>query len=74
MYFISEIFEDKEQKACTFYCRQKNNRNHDGLTFTEIQKGTSLDGDRLTTVLKNLERCDFIISFQQFGNKSRGTL
>ena len=27
-----------------------------------------------TTVLKNLERCDFIISFQQYGNKSRGTL
>ena len=50
------------------------NRNHEGMTFTEIQGATSLDGDRLTTVLKNLERCDFIISFQQYGNKSRGTL
>ena len=50
------------------------NGNHDGMTFTEIQKSTTLDGERLTTALKNLERCDFIISFQQFGNKSRGTL
>ncbi|MBO7124406.1 MAG: ATP-binding protein, partial [Bacteroidales bacterium] len=50
------------------------NRNHEGMTFTEIQGATSLDGERLTTVLKNLERCDFIISFQQYGNKSRGTL
>ena len=43
------------------------NSNHDGLTFTEIQKGTSLDGERLTTVLKNLERCDFIISSSNSG-------
>ncbi|MBQ6156662.1 MAG: AAA family ATPase [Bacteroidales bacterium] len=50
------------------------NGNHDGLTFTEIQRSTTLDGERLTTALKNLERCDFIISFQQFGNKSRGKL
>ena len=50
------------------------NRNHEGMTFSEIQGATSLDGERLTTVLKNLERCDFIISFQQYGNKSRGTL
>lgn len=50
------------------------NGNHDGMTFTEIQESTSLDGERLSTVLKNLERCDFVISFQQFGNKSRGTL
>lgn len=50
------------------------NGNHEGMTFTEIQKATSLDGERLTTALKNLERCDFIISFQQFGNKSKGTL
>ena len=50
------------------------NGNHDGLTYTEIQAATSLDGDRLTIVLKNLERCDFIISYQQYGNKSRGTL
>lgn len=50
------------------------NGNHDGMTFTEIQKSTSLDGERLTTVLKNLERCDFIISFQQFGHRSKGKL
>ena len=50
------------------------NNNHDGMSFSEIQEAATLDGDRLTTVLRNLERCDFIISFQQFGNKSRGTL
>lgn len=44
------------------------------MTFSEIQEAGILDGDRLTTVLRNLKRCDFIISFQQFGNKSRGTL
>ena len=50
------------------------NGHHDGMTFSEIQESTSLDGERLSTALKNLERCDFVISFQQFGNRSRGTL
>ena len=50
------------------------NNNHEGMTFSELQKLVTLEGTRLTTVLRNLERCDFIISFRQFGNKSRGTL
>jgi len=50
------------------------NGNHDGMTYTELQESSSLEGDRLTIVLKNLERCDFIVSYQQYGNKSRGTL
>ena len=50
------------------------NNNHEGMTFNQIRTAGKLDGKRLTTVLRNLERCDFIISYQQFGNKSRGTL
>ena len=50
------------------------NNNHEGMTFEQIRSASKLDGKRLTTVLRNLERCDFIISYQQFGNKSRGTL
>ena len=50
------------------------NGNHDGMTYTELQESSSLEGDRLTIVLRNLERCDFIVSYQQYGNKSRGTL
>ena len=29
---------------------------------------------RLTTILNNLERCDFVLSYSQFGNKSKGTI
>ena len=48
--------------------------NKEGMTFDQIAKATGIDGDRLTKLLKNLERCDFITSFTQFGNKSKGTL
>ena len=49
-------------------------RNKAGLTSTEIRNTTGIEGKMLATTLRNLERCDFIISFTQFGNKSRGTL
>jgi len=49
-------------------------RNKQGLTYTEIQKATKMDGENLTRVLKNLVRCDFVISFQQYGNKTKGTI
>jgi len=48
-------------------------RNRQGLTYTEIQKSTKMDGESLTRVLKNLVRCDFVISFQQYGHKTKGT-
>lgn len=50
------------------------NQNKEGLTYAQIMKMSGLAGERLTTVLRNLEKCDFIITFTQFGNKSRGTL
>lgn len=49
-------------------------RNKSGLTSSEIRNATGIEGKMLATTLRNLERCDFIISFTQFGNKSRGTL
>lgn len=48
--------------------------NKDGYTYTEVSKALKIEGDRLTIILKNLERCDFIISYTQYGNKSKGTI
>ena len=49
--------------------------NHkEGLTYDEIRRNTGIDGQRLSMILKNLERCDFVISYTQFGNKVKGTL
>ena len=50
------------------------NKEKEGMTYEQIQEKVSLEGGRLSRVLKNLERCDFIISYQQYGNKSRGTI
>ena len=50
------------------------NHNKEGLTYNQIRDAVKLDGKRLTTVIKNLERCDFIISYMQFDNKSKGTI
>ncbi len=50
------------------------NKHKEGLTYIQIQKATKLDGNRLATVIHNLERCDFIVSYIQFGNKVRGTI
>lgn len=50
------------------------NKHKEGLTYNQIQKATKFEGNRLTTILRNLERCDFIISYIQFGNKVKGTI
>lgn len=50
------------------------NRNKEGLTYSQISEKVKLDGKRLTTIIQNLVRCDFIISYMQFGNKSKGTI
>ncbi len=47
---------------------------HDGMTREEIMKASNLSGGNLTKVLKNLERCDFIASYSQFGSKSKNTI
>ena len=45
-----------------------------GFLRGEIEKATGFSGGGLTKMLDNLERCDFIISYGQYGNKSRQTL
>lgn len=50
------------------------NKHKEGLTYSEILKKTKMDNKQLALVLKNLERCDFIVSYIQFGNKIKGTI
>ena len=45
-----------------------------GFTRSEIEKATGFGGGGLTKMLDNLERCDFIIAYTQFGNKTKQTL
>ncbi len=42
-----------------------------GLTFIELSHKIHINGANLTQALKNLERCDFIESWSQYGNKKR---
>ncbi len=42
-----------------------------GLTFTELSKKVKISGGKVSRVLKNLERCDFIGCWSQYGNKKR---
>ena len=46
----------------------------EGFTRGEIEKSTKYSGGNLTKILDNLERCDFIISYSQFGNKKKQAL
>ena len=46
----------------------------EGFTRGEIEDGTGFSGGGLSKMLDNLERCDFIVSYAQFGNKNRLTL
>lgn len=46
----------------------------EGFTRGEIEDGTGYSGGGLSKMLDNLERCDFIVSYAQFGNKNRLTL
>lgn len=45
-----------------------------GFMRAEIEKATGYSGGGLTKMLDNLERCDFIISYAQYGNKNKLTL
>lgn len=42
-----------------------------GLTHKQISKMLNLEGGKLTQVLSNLEKCDFIEKWNQYGNKKR---
>ncbi|MBP5641178.1 MAG: ATP-binding protein [Victivallales bacterium] len=44
---------------------------HSGMTRDELSHSTSISGGNLSKILRNLERCDFISSYSQFGNKSK---
>ncbi|MBQ7179559.1 MAG: AAA family ATPase [Victivallales bacterium] len=43
----------------------------EGMTREEICEATSMSGGTLTKMLANLEHCDFITSYIQFGNRSK---
>lgn len=43
----------------------------EGFTRQQIEAATGFSGGGLTKMLSNLERCNFIVSYQQFGNKSK---
>ena len=49
-------------------------KKREGFTRNEIESATGFSGGGLTKMLDNLERCDFIVSYAQFGNKSKMTL
>lgn len=46
----------------------------EGFTRGDIEQATGYRGGGLTKMLDNLERCDFIVSYAQFGNRSKLTL
>lgn len=46
----------------------------EGFTRDEIERSTGYSGGGLSKMLDNLERCDFIVSYAQFGNKTKFTL
>ena len=46
----------------------------EGFTKTDIEAQTGFSGGGLTKILDNLERCDFIVSYAQYGNKKKQTL
>lgn len=48
--------------------------NKDGMTREDIVNATHLDGTFLSKILRNLERCDFISRYTQYGNKTRNSL
>ncbi|MBQ3657916.1 MAG: AAA family ATPase [Bacteroidales bacterium] len=45
-----------------------------GFLRSEIEQQTGFKGGGLSKILDNLERCDFIISYSQFGNKNKLSL
>ena len=50
------------------------NGKREGMTREEIMSVTKMDSTMLTKVLRNLERCDFVIRYSLFGNKKKGSI
>ena len=46
----------------------------DGMTRSELEKASGLSGGNLSRILKNLQRCDFIMKYAQFGCKKKNTI
>ena len=46
----------------------------EGLTRQEITQETGLSGGGLTQILRNLERCDFILGYAKFNSASKNTI
>lgn len=42
-----------------------------GMTYSDLSKIVKIEGSQLTRIIKNLERCDFIERWSQYGNKKR---
>lgn len=42
-----------------------------GMTYKELASTLKVEGSQLSKILKNLERCDFIERWSQYGNKKR---
>jgi len=49
-------------------------KHREGLTRKQIGEGADLDGKILTQVIKNLDRCDFILKYGQYGNKTKDAI
>lgn len=45
-----------------------------GLTRKEISSLLGFNGSVLTNILRNLERCDFVLRYSQFGNKTNDAI
>ncbi len=45
-----------------------------GMTSQDISESTGIDGERLTKLLKNLERCDFIMKFRYYGKRKQDSI
>lgn len=50
------------------------NGKRDGMTREEIESASGIDKSVLSTVLRNLERSDFVLRYSQFGNKTKGAI
>ncbi len=42
-----------------------------GMTYKDLASALKVEGGQLTKILKNLERCDFVERWPQYGNKKR---
>lgn len=50
------------------------NSTRKGLTRKEIAEEVGFNGMMLTTILRNLEKCDFVIRYSQFGHKTNNAI